>query len=152
MKRNRPWILCDIDGTIADPAHRAHLIPTGDARKMHGGWDAYTAQCEQDSLIYPVATLLTSMNATTNIAFVTGRNERFREETRQWLWKHLGIIGAPLYMRQDKDVRPAQEVKQEIYDLHFRNVRRVLFVLEDERACVDMWRSLGLLCLQPKDA
>jgi hypothetical protein len=31
-------------------------------------------------------------------------------------------------------------------------VRRVLFVLEDERACVDMWRSLGLLCLQPRDA
>jgi hypothetical protein len=152
MKRNRPWIICDIDGTIADPAHRSHLIPTGAARGMQGAWDAYTAQCAQDALIFPVATLLISMSAICNIAFVTSRHERFREKTSRWLWKHLGIIGAPLYMRQDKDVRPTQEVKQEIYDLHFRNARRVLFVLEDERACVDMWRSLGLLCLQPKDA
>lgn len=36
----------------------------------------------------------------------------------------------------------------ELFDRHARDEYRVLVVLDDRKQVVDMWRSLGLTCLQ----
>jgi hypothetical protein len=39
-------------------------------------------------------------------------------------------------------------VKRELFDAHVRGTWNVNFVLDDRQQVVDMWRGLGLVCLQ----
>jgi hypothetical protein len=50
-------------------------------------------------------------------------------------------------MREDKDNRSDAIIKQEIFENNF-NKEDILCVIDDRQRVVDMWRSLGLVCLQ----
>jgi hypothetical protein len=51
-------------------------------------------------------------------------------------------------MRKSGDYRKDYEVKKEIYETYIKDKFNVLCVLDDRQSVVDMWRSLGLTCLQ----
>ena len=51
-------------------------------------------------------------------------------------------------MRPAGDRRRDSIVKAELFDRKVRDEYRVLVVLDDRKQVVDMWRSLGLTCLQ----
>ena len=51
-------------------------------------------------------------------------------------------------MRPAKDNRKDFIVKQEIYENYIKPKYEVLFCLEDRTHIAQMWRSLGLVCLQ----
>jgi hypothetical protein len=51
-------------------------------------------------------------------------------------------------MRKKGDRREDYLVKEEIYKNHIDQIYNVMFVLEDRKQVVDMWRRLGLTCLQ----
>jgi len=51
-------------------------------------------------------------------------------------------------MRPTGDNRKDAIVKREIFDREIRDRYRILFVLDDRNQVVDMWRELGLTCLQ----
>lgn len=53
-----------------------------------------------------------------------------------------------LHMRPAGDRRRDSIVKAELFDRHVRDQYRVLVVLDDRKQVVEMWRSLGLTCLQ----
>jgi hypothetical protein len=53
-----------------------------------------------------------------------------------------------LYMRKDCDYRQDFITKQDIYNQKIKNKFDVLFVIEDRKQDVDMWRKNGLVCLQ----
>lgn len=147
------WVICDIDGVIADPAHREHLNPSTQVSISPSPqtYDSYVSGCEADEPILMMIRLVHLLSVTHNICFMTARSEEFRAHTVRWLLKNYGGQGDELLMRKKGDHRFDFLVKLNWYTERFKHVREVAYVIEDRRQCVSMWRALGLLCLQPKD-
>lgn len=82
--------------------------------------------------------------------FVTGREKCFQKITMNQIykWTDLSDNQFKLFMRPAKDHRPDTEIKREIYENHIRDKYEVIFCLDDRQSVVDLWRSLGLICLQ----
>ena len=140
-------VICDIDGTIANCEHRKHYVT--ERPKNH---EAFYAGVKEDTPIWLVISLLHTLLAyegtQIELVFVTGRPERCRADTVEWLEQaHLYPNDYTLLMRKDKDYRQDYIVKQEILDTHIDKAR-VWFVLDDRKQVVDMWRRNGLTCLQ----
>jgi hydroxymethylpyrimidine pyrophosphatase-like HAD family hydrolase len=143
-------VICDIDGTIANCEHRKHYVT--ERPKNH---EAFYAGVKDDTPIWSVIglvqTLLAYEGRQIELVFVTGRPERCRTDTVEWLKNtHLYPNEYTLLMRKDKDYRQDYIVKQEILDTHI-DKSRVWFVLDDRKQVVDMWRRNGLTCLQVAD-
>lgn len=81
--------------------------------------------------------------------FVTGREWTYADITvtqvRLWL-PNLGHNF--IYMRKEKDYRADTVIKKEIYETDIKDKYDVLFCIDDRKSVVDLWRSLGLVCLQ----
>lgn len=82
--------------------------------------------------------------------FVTGREEKYREITEDQIeeWVSLDCGQFLLFMRPTKDYRPDVEIKKEIYEKEIKDRYDILFCIDDCQPVVDLWRSLGLVCLQ----
>jgi hypothetical protein len=130
-------IICDLDGTLA----------------LIGDRDPFNPKTiETDLLNNPVANILEVYTHQTlfeiQIIFITGRFERYRQQTDTWLHKHH-IDDYVLFMRPDNDSRKDIIYKKEVYQHHIEPKYDVIFVLEDRDQTVKMWRQeLGLTCLQ----
>jgi hypothetical protein len=128
-------ILCDLDGTLA--------LSTG--RSPYDG-----STCDQDGVNRSVAEIIKAFHARfTTIIYMTGREECWRQQTETFLWRkqHYCPPG-PLHMRATGDHRKDWIVKSELFDQHVRGKYDVLFALDDRNQVVNMWRALGLTCLQ----
>lgn len=151
----RKTVIVDIDGTVADLSHRLHFIkphPMGSDGDLRKDWDSFFAACVDDEPIHEMVDLVSLLAAKYDIVFVTGRPERIRSETYEWLMKHIfhdqdHIENVQLEMRADRDHRPDDRVKKEIYLDYLRDTE-IAFVLEDRARVVKMWRDLGLRVLQ----
>jgi predicted kinase len=122
-------IIVDLDGTYAIMAHR-------------GPYD--TARCETD-VVNEVVRSIASQHG--NVLLMSGRSEEFRPHTERWLDAN-NIAYTALHMRAENDMRKDAIVKRELFDTHVAGVWNVAFVLDDRDQVVEMWRSLGLTCLQ----
>lgn len=129
-------IIADLDGTLA----------------MLNGRNPYDAStCEQDALNEPIADIVKSHIQDGYLAIlVSGRGDQHRPQTEQWLKRH-GIRHHALYMRPEGDTRKDAEVKHEIYQQHIEGQYNIKFALDDRQQVVNLWRSLGLVCLQVAD-
>lgn len=130
-------LICDLDGTLALMGDRNPFEPE---------------TVEDDLLNDPIANILhvysQQKEFPIQLIFVTGRFERYREQTQRWLQKH-GISEYLLFMRPDGDMRKDIVLKREHYERSIEGKYEVLFVLEDRDQTVRMWRKeLGLTCLQ----
>ncbi len=127
-------IICDIDGTLA---HNVSGRSPYDWKRV--GEDAL------DHIIQNILSIYCDANY--EIILLSGRDEVCRPETEEWLKKH--IIGYDfLYMRPKGNNEKDSIIKERIYREHIEGKYNVLFVLDDRKQVVDMWRSLGLKCLQ----
>jgi predicted kinase len=131
-------ILVDIDGTMA----------------LMNGRGPYDWEFVGDDLPNEVITDLVwilDMYSSYEVIFMSGRDEVCRPETERWL-SRLGFGEHKLYMRPslpDGEQQPADNiVKLALFDEHIRHAYHVQFVLDDRNQVVDMWRQLGLTCLQ----
>ena len=78
---NKVWVF-DIDGTLADNEHRMHHL---DGKKE---WDAFFSKQHLDEPYQPVIDVLHALandRPGDAVIIVTARDERFREETLEWL-------------------------------------------------------------------
>ena len=125
-------IICDIDGTLA----------------LFEG-NPYERDFSRDEVNTPVASILNVWEGKyCEIILVSGRNNKFVKETIKWLNKwsiHYDHLFMP---RNPDDQRKDFVLKKEIYDNEIKDKYNVLFVLDDRNQVVDLWRSLGLTCLQ----
>ena len=80
--------------------------------------------------------------------FVTGREECYRKITTNQINEWTTINMHKLFMRPSKDYRPDTDIKREIYERHIKDKYDVLLCIDDRQSVVDLWRSLGLVCLQ----
>jgi len=129
-------ILCDIDGTLALLGERDRFDPT----------------TGEDTLNYPIANILQVYDnqqvIPVELILITGREDKYRIATEEWLKKHKITHYKKLLMRRTSDFRKDFVVKKELYEKEIKNNYDVLFVLEDRDQVVKMWRELGLTCLQ----
>ncbi|MEP3421066.1 MAG: hypothetical protein ABJN35_04980 [Erythrobacter sp.] len=137
-------VLFDIDGTLADIAHRRPLLegPSPD-------WRAFNEAMGDDTPNEPVVSLYKTLWASLEfeVILVTGRNERFRKLTEQWFsWNELPF--GRLLMRKDKDNRADHIIKEELLDALLSEGLDIHFTVDDRQQVVDMWRRRGITCLQ----
>ena len=79
--------------------------------------------------------------------FATGRPERARNATYQWMMKN-SVPGGILMMRKDGDHREDTVVKKEFMDELLANGHRIAGVFEDRPSVVRVWREMGLTVFQ----
>ena len=141
-------VIFDIDGTLADIRHRLHHIKDGGRN-----WDGFFEAAVDDKPIKQMIELLKSL-MDYRVILVSGRPERIRKLTGDWLEKHQMTMGdydyEDLYMRPDGDHRPDYVLKKEILGKIREDYpgEEVLFVVDDRPSVVKMWREEGLICLQ----
>jgi len=137
-------VVVDLDGTLADCTHRLHHI-SGRGRK---NWDAFFAGCHLDKPNPVVVALVKALQKEHRLIFCSGRPERTRRATADWLQEHLGLTPNALYMRADSDRRADDIVKRELLARMRADRFNPQLAIDDRRRVVDMWRSEGLVCAQ----
>lgn len=146
MMTKKTAIIVDIDGTVANIEHRIKYW-----EKKPRDYVKFYEDLESDKPINEIIWLVRSVCAAhipdVTVIYVTGRHEGVRRRTESWLKKH-GLPAGPLYMRDDNDYDPDHAWKRACYFGMIRPHYDVKFVLEDRQSVVDMWRDMGLRCLQ----
>lgn len=151
-KPEKPVVLCDIDGTVADLAHRKHFL-----EKTPKDWVSFFESLAADAPIASTIELVREQAKYYDIWMVSGRpdgvvlpsGEVFNtgDATRMWL-QDYGIPFKHLLMRERGDHRPDTEVKQSILDKQIlKNIDKsqIYMVNDDRPSVIRMWRSNGLV-------
>lgn len=136
-------ILVDLDGTLADIEHRVYHVT-----KSPPDWKSFYQGIDQDRLWPWCFELIQAMRASGyEVLFVTGREEYTRANSQEWLDRHH-LNDIKLLMRGKGDTREDAMVKKDIFLQGIDPLYEVLFVVDDRRSVVEMWREMGLVCLQ----
>lgn len=123
----------DIDGTLALRKDRSPF-----------DWE----RVDEDDVNEPVLQALLGLEEIgKNIILVSGRDEACRGLTERWL-KGCGIPYDALYMREHGDNMKDNVVKHDIYVNYVYLYYDVQGIFDDRNQTVDMWRAMGLPCLQ----
>ena len=128
-------IICDIDGTLAHMKDRSPY-----------DW----SRVGEDDVDPIIKNLLDTVKNKYVIILTSGRDEVCREETEKWLEEN-DIPYEILLMRSVDNIRKDSIVKRELFERYIRDYYNIEFVLDDRNQVVDMWRSLGLKCLQVQE-
>lgn len=125
-------IICDLDGTLA----------------LFDG-NPYDRNWMDDRLNEQVSVILQTMRHDHRHVLITsGRIDTSRAETERWLEKNH-VKYDQLFMRPESRRSERDWLfKKDIYEQKIKGKYNVMFVLDDRDQVVDMWRSLGLTCLQ----
>lgn len=128
----------DIDGVLADVRHRLHFI-----ERTPKDWDGFFAAAPMDSVLAEGQRLVAEHHdAGHRIAYLTGRPERCRTDTVDWLGRH-GFPHGLVHMRGDSDRRPARLTKADAAR-RLSAADEVVIVVDDDAAVVDVLRAAGL--------
>nr|DAV53531.1 MAG TPA: polynucleotide kinase [Caudoviricetes sp.] len=128
----QPAIICDIDGTLAH---------------MHNRSPYDWSKVGEDKADISISWLVNALSASVSVILVSGRDECCRKETENWLSENC-VHYTRLLMRKAGDNRPDEVVKKEMFNMAIRDTYNVRLVLDDRNKVVDMWRQMGLKCLQ----
>lgn len=135
-------IAFDLDGTLADIAHRLPYI-----ERTPKDWRGFFAACGNDAPIGRIIEVERAlMNAGHTIEIWTGRSAEVQLQTKQWLARQH-ILFDQLRMRRAGDHRADHVVKAEWYD-NLPRAERPVMAFEDRAQVVDMWRARAVLCCQ----
>lgn len=115
-------IFMDLDGSLADSYERflqAGEEPSREDRAAYLEWLNAVQNTESlllDQPLWPVWTLLQAVTkAGAKIVYLTSREERWRDVTKDWL-KMYSCPPGPLIMRQNGDWRGAGELKGDVIE------------------------------------
>ena len=134
------FIICDLDGTLADIEHRRHHVTT-----RPKNWSAFFRACTEDSPIVPVIETVKALYAAGHrIEIWSGRSDEVRHETEIWL-AAAGLPDVTLKMRADGDSTP-DDVLKESWLLEEPALPDLVF--DDRNKVVAMWRLHGIVCAQ----
>ncbi len=143
----RPAIIIDLDGTLYDAKWRQEKFLLSGKKDFN----AFHAHAKFDAPNLWCLLLVQKFQHTGyTILFVSGRDDTYREETETWLTNHLGKWGNDykLIMRPAGDYTEDAVLKKDFYYEFIEPFFSVLFCVDDRKRVVDMWRSIGLTCLQ----
>jgi phosphoglycolate phosphatase-like HAD superfamily hydrolase len=138
--------LIDIDGTIADNKHREWVLKENRPRP---NWDLFFNLAGQDKPFPHMVKLLHDLRSDGSvIIYVTGRPERLRVLTENWIEDHGFPLATRMFMRTDGDHRPDEIIKAEILDALLATGHKITMAFDDRNKVVAMWRARGIPCAQ----
>jgi hypothetical protein len=135
-------LICfDIDGTLANIEHRLDFV-----RSKPKNWPAFDAGIPNDKVNEPVAEVFDAMiMGGHTVILASGRNERTRIATQDWLRKNGFSMYQKLYMRLADDFRSDDIVKREMLDQIIADYgKKPDMVFDDRPRVVRMWRDAGI--------
>ncbi len=146
-------LILDIDGTLSDAKHRAHHVD-----KAKPDWDSFLLPelVIQDTVIQDSQKGVRHLtNITDNIFFLTGRNERLRGVTANWLKTHFGfdVNEKTLIMRPIDDQRVPTEFKHEelvkLVNFHKNDLdfKGKWMAVDDDPFMMKVYRGMGMVTL-----
>lgn len=133
-------ILVDLDHTMSHAAPRDHLL---------GDWELYHNELINDKPCVDIIRLVHSLYKMEHpIVGITGRPEKWRSLSTQWLLRH-GVTLHDLLMRPDDDYRPNAEVKILLAkDAFGPNLKdEILFIIDDNLEVIEAFHAEGITCL-----
>ncbi|MCZ4606931.1 hypothetical protein O3S80_24860 [Streptomyces sp. Lzd4kr] len=130
-----PLAVFDLDNTLADTAHRQRFL-----ERKPRDWDAFFAAAPQDPPIEEGVAMARASGEECEVVYLTGRPERCRRDTLDWLAAH-GLPEGRVYMRRNDDRRPARRTKLEILNRLARTRDIRVLVDDDELVCEDAERA-----------
>lgn len=154
-------LFCDIDGTIADLAHRRVYV---ESRPKN--WPAFEKTMHQD---LPIQNIIDAVNALYDagwtVVMCTGRGAHNKDVTIAWLEQH-GVKYHEIYTRalyeydadgevkltrkkkKQRDHRRDDIIKAELLQQARDDGFDPDIVFDDRNQVVDMWRREGVACVQ----
>ncbi|KMS71177.1 nucleotidase [Streptomyces viridochromogenes] len=130
-----PLAVFDLDNTLADTAHRQHFL-----EREPRDWDGFFAAAPQDPPLAEGIALARESAQECEVLYLTGRPERCRRDTLDWLAAQ-GLPDGRVYMRRNDDRRPARRTKLEILRRLARTREIRVLVDDDELVCEDAERA-----------
>ncbi|MDT3726370.1 hypothetical protein ROS62_16345 [Streptomyces sp. DSM 41972] len=134
-RTRRPLAVFDLDNTLAGTAHRQHFL-----ERRPRDWDGFFAAAPQDPPLAEGIALARESAGTCDIVYLTGRPERCRRDTLDWLAAQE-LPEGDLYMRGNSDRRPARFTKLAVLRRLARTRQVRMLVDDDEQVCEDARRA-----------
>ncbi|MFF8023378.1 hypothetical protein ACFZDJ_20140 [Streptomyces sp. NPDC007896] len=134
-KTSRPLAVFDLDGTLADSAHRQRFL-----ERKPRDWDAFFAAAPQDPPLAEGVALALRSREECEVVYLTGRPERCRRDTVEWLAAQ-GLPEGRVWMRRNDDRRPARRTKLDILRRLARDREIHVLVDDDELVCDEAERD-----------
>ncbi|WP_141306940.1 phosphatase domain-containing protein [Streptomyces spinoverrucosus] len=131
----RPVAVFDLDNTLADTAHRQRFL-----QRKPRDWDGFFAAAPADPPLAQGIAMVRASAEECEVVYLTGRPERCRQDTLDWLAAQ-GLPEGRVYMRRDADRRPARHTKLEILRRLARTREIRVLVDDDELVCEDAERA-----------
>lgn len=135
-----PVVVFDIDGVLADSAHRQHHI-TG-PKESHD-WYAFFAACADDEQINEIRSILDVIDDTVGIVLLTSRPIAVREQTLVWASRH-DLPWDLLIMRESREDMSSREFKtfeaQRLLDEGYE----IRVVFDDDIRNIEAFHEIGL--------
>jgi len=130
-------VICDIDGTIANNDHRQHFL---EGKK---DWDGFFSELLRDKPIYSIIEKVKNLHSDgKNIAFITGRPDRYRAETVKWLNLYFEFEYL-LLMRKNNDKRNKLMIKKELFENNF-STSEIVCCFENDRELIKLWKQIDI--------
>ena len=104
----------------------------------------------QDKLNIWCSEIINCFKEKYSIVLVTGRKDSYQPMTVAWLQENNVYYDA-IFFRKTDDYRDDATMKSEIFKENIDPIFEPLFVVDDRKKVVTMWRNLGLVCLQCAD-
>lgn len=125
----------DVDGTLAHTVDRSP-------------YDYTNVKTDKvDDNIRDIFVALKNAKNNPKMIVLSGRDGACKIDTAEWLYDN-GIDYDKLFMRESGDDRKDYIIKNEIYENEIKDKYNVLAVFDDRNRVVELWRSLGIKCLQ----
>ncbi|TDU74794.1 hypothetical protein [Streptomyces sp. KS 21] len=124
-----PLAVFDIDNTLADTDHRQHFL-----ERRPRDWGGFFGAAPADPPLARGVALAVGQAADCEVVYLTGRPERCRADTEEWLDRH-GLPEGRVWMRGNQDRRPARTTKLEVLRRIARGREVRMLVDDDELVC-----------------
>lgn len=145
------YAIIDIDGTLANNAHRDHHL-----KKKPADWDSFLepSAVAKDTVIEGSKRGMEKLQALkVDMIFLTGRNESLRETTATWLHNNFGVMPNDewLLMRPLGNLlKPTEYKKEQLQRLVTTLDRnRGLLFIDDDPYVWDLYEPYGLVLKAP---
>lgn len=144
------FIVFDLDDTLADTSHRQHILDEGD-RSDPETWQRFFDACDKDAPKREVIEIYNALfvRLEHRVEIWTGRSDRVREKTVEWLHKHINYPQeCTLRMREEGDTRHDTEIKGEWIERHGKPD----LMFDDRNSTVQFFREQGITVCQVKES